>query len=41
MMQGMFGRPKSFNQPLEEWNVSYVTNISYMFDDAASFNQLL
>ena len=32
---------KSFNQPLNNWDVSKVTNMSYMFRGARSFNQPL
>ena len=31
----------SFNQPLNKWNVSKVTDMSFMFEDARSFNQPL
>ena len=31
----------SFNQPLNEWNVSNVTNVEGMFLGARSFNQPL
>jgi surface protein len=37
----MFEGATSFNQPLAEWNVSSVTDMSYMFDGATSFNQPL
>ena len=37
----MFRNASSFNQPLNDWNVSNVTIISYMFRDATSFNQPL
>ncbi len=30
---------KKFNQPLNHWNVSEVTNMSYMFSGAREFNQ--
>ena len=29
----------SFNQPIGDWNVSNVTDMSFMFGDASSFNQ--
>ena len=31
----------SFNQPLNKWNVSNVTDMAWMFDAARSFNQPL
>ena len=37
----MFYGARSFNQPLNEWNVSNVTTWSSMFDGASSFNQPL
>ena len=37
----MFWGAESFNQPLNKWNVSNVTNMNYMFEDATSFNQPL
>ena len=37
----LFGRTKSFNQPLDNWNVSNVINMSGMFEGAESFNQPL
>ena len=37
----MFKHAESFNQPLNNWNVSNVTNMNYMFEDATSFNQPL
>ena len=37
----MFGGAKSFNQPLDKWNVSSVMNMEYMFCYAESFNQPL
>ena len=37
----MFDNAKSFNQPLNNWNVSNVTSISTMFRYASSFNQPL
>jgi surface protein len=38
-MEGMFYIAKKFNQPIGKWNVSKVTNMSYMFADAESFNR--
>ena len=32
---------KSFNQPLNDWRVDHVTNMSCMFLNASSFNQPL
>jgi surface protein len=29
----------TFNEPIGSWDVSNVTNVSYMFDGAKSFNQ--
>ena len=40
-MNGMFFRASSFNQPLEKWDVSQVTDMQYLFKDAESFNQPL
>ena len=40
-MSGMFARAKSFNQPLNHWNVSGVKTMKGMFQDATSFNQPL
>ena len=40
-MGGMFEDAKSFNQPLNNWNVSNVTHVNHMFEDAKSFNQPL
>ena len=37
----MFEDAKSFNQPLNNWNVSNVTHVNHMFEDAKSFNQPL
>jgi surface protein len=37
----MFQHARSFNQPLENWNVSNVTNMERMFCSASSFNQSL
>ena len=35
----MFRNASSFNQPLNNWNVSNVTVIGAMFCEASSFNQ--
>ena len=35
----MFDECKSFNQPLNNWNVSNVTNMGSMFVNCKSFNQ--
>ena len=40
-MSWMFRDAKSFNQPLNKWNTSNVTNMSEMFRNAESFNQPL
>ena len=40
-MRGMFKNATSFNQPLNNWNVSNVTNMTNMFYNAFSFNQPL
>ena len=37
----MFQNARSFNQPLNKWNVSKVTNMYKMFWNADSFNQQL
>ncbi len=34
----MFNKAYSFNQSLQDWNVSKVTNMSDMFSDATAFN---
>jgi hypothetical protein len=41
MTESMFGHASFFNQPLNHWNVSYVTSMQSMFYDATSFNQPL
>ena len=41
-MSEMFSRQaRSFNQPLNKWNVSKVTDMNWMFQNANSFNQPL
>jgi len=40
-MGSMFEGASSFNQPLDNWDVSKVTNMNYMFYGATSFNQPL
>ena len=40
-MNGMFEEASNFNQPLNDWDVSSVTNMSCMFYGASSFNQPL
>ena len=37
----MFDEATNFNQPLDKWDVSKVTNMSVMFYGATSFNQPL
>ena len=37
----MFQGAKSFNQPLNKWNVSNVTEMTGMFQGIESFNQSL
>ena len=37
----MFDQARAFNQPLNNWNTSNVTNMSYMFRSAQAFNQPL
>ena len=37
----MFASARSFNQPLNNWNVSNVTDMHLMFYGATSFNQPL
>ena len=40
-MFAMFQSAKVFNQPLNNWNVSNVTNMFQMFANAKAFNQNL
>ena len=40
-MAWMFSGARSFNQPLNNWNVSNVTSMAHMFAFASSFNQPL
>jgi len=35
----MFYGATSFNQPLDNWNTSNITTISYLFNGARNFNQ--
>lgn len=37
-MYGIFRNATSFNQPLNNWNVSKVTDMSLIFEFATSFN---
>ena len=37
----MFNEAKQFNQPLDRWDVSNVTDMGYMFCEAVSFRQPL
>ena len=37
----MFSRASNFNQNIATWNVSQVTNMSEMFNDASAFTQVL
>ena len=37
----MFVGASAFNQPLETWNTSRVTDMKYMFHNAIAFNQPL
>ena len=40
-MRWMFADAEAFNQPLNKWDVSNVTNMKCMFKNARSFNQPL
>ena len=40
-MDAMFAFASSFNQSLNNWNVSNVRTMNWMFHDAISFNQPL
>ena len=40
-MQSMFSEATSFNQPLNNWDVSNVTDMDSMFESAIHFNQPL
>ena len=38
-MSYLFNGMKNFNEPIDQWNTSEVTNMSQMFQNASSFNQ--
>jgi MoxR-like ATPase len=38
-MERMFEHAESFNQPIGDWDVSNVKDMTCMFDSAKSFNQ--
>ena len=38
-MESMFHNAMSFNQPLDNWDLSSVTNTKEMFEGASSFKQ--
>ena len=38
-MHMMFDRADSFNQPLDDWNLSSARVLTWMFREAESFNQ--
>ena len=40
-MSGMFSGASSFDQPLNDWDVSNARCMNYMFKNATSFNQNL
>jgi len=40
-MEYMFYKCSEFNQPLNNWDTSQVTNMEYMFYECSEFNQLL
>ena len=40
-MSFMFGKATSFNQPLNDWNVSNVRRMYDMFEEATSFNHAI
>lgn len=40
-MYGLFENAKSFNQPLNHWDTSYVKSMTALFDGARLFNQPL
>ena len=40
-MKGLFNNAKSFNKPLDSWNVCSVTDMSKMFYEAENYNQCL
>ena len=37
----MFYLSIAFNQPIDKWNISKVTDMEFMFKDAKSFKQTL
>ena len=37
----MFNNARKFNSPLDNWDVSQVTDMSYMFRNCLEFNQPL
>lgn len=41
MFGGMLGGARNFNQPLDSWDTSSVTDMSFMFSGATFFNQPL
>ena len=40
-MEQMFYLSIAFNQPIDKWNISKVTDMEFMFKDAKSFKQTL
>ena len=38
-MKYMFNESKAFNQPIEKWDVSNVTDMTCMFQESKAFNQ--
>ena len=40
-MQQMFRGSQAFNQPIDKWDVSNVTDMSYMFLESKKFKQTL
>ena len=41
LSHNMFNKAENFNQPLNNWNVSNVTDMRSMFREATNFNQPL